>query len=94
MMRLDNSVKSFYLIVSYSEEGDDVKSKKIIYYMTSDNVFSNWPMSLVTFFDKMFYYMTSDNVFSEWLTSLLMFFDKTLYSPRTSEYNIYSPDVT
>ena len=29
MMRLDNSVKSFYLIVSYSEEGDDVKNKQI-----------------------------------------------------------------
>jgi hypothetical protein len=25
------------------------------YYMTSDNVFSDWLMSLVTFFDKMLY---------------------------------------
>jgi hypothetical protein len=26
---------------------------KIFYYLTSDNVFSDWLMSLVTFFDKM-----------------------------------------
>ena len=27
--------------------------------MTSDNVFSGWLTSLVTFFDKTFYYMTN-----------------------------------
>ena len=58
--------------------------------MTSDNVFSDWLTSLVTFFDKTFYYMTSDNVFSDWLTSLVTFFDKTLYSTRrkSREVNI------
>ena len=27
-----------------------------VYYMTSDNVFSDWLTSLVTFFDKTLYY--------------------------------------
>ena len=32
-----------------------VSNKKEMYYMTSDNVFSDWLTSLVTFFDKTLY---------------------------------------
>jgi hypothetical protein len=48
-------------------QNNEYKGNKLIYYMTSDNVFSDWLTSIVTFFDKTFYCMTVIYLASDWL---------------------------
>jgi hypothetical protein len=42
-------------VFSDVSQSEKTLSEIIYYYMISDNVFSNWLTSLVTFFDKMLY---------------------------------------
>ena len=46
---------SFMLEVQYHEHHTDEKENTSIYYMTLNNVFSDWLTSLVAFFDKTLY---------------------------------------